>query len=205
MEGWIQSTMQQMGYFGVVFLMFLENVFPPIPSEVVMPLAGYISSQGRLALWGVIVAGMVGSLLGAIPFYYLGRWLGVERIRRWSERHGHWLLLAPKDLDRAERWFERHAKTTVFLGRLVPGVRSLVSIPAGMSDMALVPFLLLTAGGTALWAGLLAAAGHFLGEQYQSIGKYIGPVTYVVLGGLLLGYVIYAWKRHRAKSSGQGA
>lgn len=205
MEGWIQSTMQQSGYFGVVFLMFLENVFPPIPSEVVMPLAGYISSQGRFALWGVIAAGMIGSVLGAIPLYYLGRWLGTERIRRWSERHGYWLMLDPKDLERSERWFDRHAKTTVFLGRLVPGVRSLISIPAGMYEMALVPFLLLTAAGTAVWAALLAAAGHFLGEQYQSIGRYIGPVTYVVLGGLLLWYVIYAWRHHRRKTSGQGA
>ncbi len=201
MEGWIQSTMEQTGYLGVVFLMFLENVFPPIPSEVVMPLAGYIAAQGRLALSGVIVAGMAGSVLGAIPLYYLGRWLGTDRVRRWTERHGHWLLLGTKELDRAERWFDQHAKTTVFLGRLVPGVRSLVSIPAGMSEMALVPFLLLTAAGTALWAGLLATAGHFLGEQYESIGQYIGPVTYVVLGGLLLWYVIYAWRRHRAKNS----
>jgi membrane protein DedA with SNARE-associated domain len=201
MDSWIQSTMQEMGYPGVVLFMFLENVFPPIPSEVVMPLAGFIASQGRLALWGVIVAGMLGSVLGAIPLYYLGRWLGTDRVRRWSERHGHWLLLSPGDLDRAERWFDRHAKTTVFLGRLVPGVRSLVSIPAGMAEMALGPFFLLTAGGTALWAGLLALAGHFLGEKYQSVSRWIGPVTYVVIGGLLLWYLIYAWRRHRQKSS----
>jgi membrane protein DedA with SNARE-associated domain len=199
MDGWIQGTMQEMGYPGVVLFMFLENVFPPIPSEVVMPLAGYIASQGRLALWGVIAAGMVGSVLGAIPLFYLGRWMGTERLRRWSARHGHWLLLSPRDLDRAERWFDRHARTTVFLGRLVPGVRSLVSIPAGMSEMALGPFLLLTAAGTALWSALLATAGHFLGERYESVSRWIGPVTYVVLGGLLLWYLVYAWRRHREK------
>lgn len=202
MDGWIQSTMQQMGYGGVVLLMFLENVFPPIPSEVVMPLAGYASAQGELALWGVIAAGMLGSVLGALPLYYLGRWLGTERLLGWSERHGHWLMLSPRELERAERWFDRHARTTVFLGRLVPGVRSLVSIPAGMYEMALGPFLLLTAGGTALWAGLLALAGHFLGERYESIGRYLGPATYVVLGGLLVWYLVYAGKRHREKRTG---
>ena len=202
MDGWIQGTLQDGGYVAVVGLMLLENVFPPIPSELVMPLSGYTAAQGEMSLWGVIVAGMVGSVLGAIPLYYLGRWLGTERVRRWSERHGHWLMLAPKDLDRAERWFDRHAKTTVFLGRLVPGVRSLVSIPAGMAEMALAPFLLLTAAGTALWAALLAVAGHFLGERYEEVGHYLGPVTYVVVGGLVVWYVVHAWRQHRAKRSG---
>lgn len=199
MSGWIESTMQQMGYLGVVFFMFLENVFPPIPSEVVMPLAGFSATNGQLTLWGVILAGMAGSVLGAIPLYYLGRWIGTERITRWAERHGHWILLSPGEIERSESWFQRHAKTAVFLGRLVPGVRSLISIPAGMYRMPLGSFLLLTASGTLLWSALLATAGRLLGERYQAVSQYLGPVTWVVLGGLLLWYVIYAWRRHRQR------
>lgn len=200
MSGWIESTMQQMGYLGVVLLMFLENVFPPIPSEVVMPLAGFSATQGQLTLRGVILAGMAGSVLGAIPLYYLGRWLGTERLARWAERHGHWVLLSPGEIERADRWFGRHAKSAVFFARLVPGVRSLISIPAGMCGMPLGRFLLLTAAGTLLWSGLLASAGRLLGERYQAVSRYLGPVTYGVLGGLLLWYLIYAWKKHRENS-----
>lgn len=199
MSGWVESTMQQMGYFGVVFFMFLENVFPPIPSEVVMPLAGFSATNGDLTLWGVILAGMVGSVLGAIPLYYLGRWIGTERLTRWAESHGHWILLSPNELERSESWFQRHSKTAVFIGRLVPGVRSLISIPAGMYRMPLPSFLLLTAAGTLLWAGLLAAAGRLLGERYEAVSRYLGPATWIVLGGLFLWYVVFAWRKHRQK------
>jgi membrane protein DedA with SNARE-associated domain len=199
MSKWVEGVLHGMGYPGVALLMFLENVFPPIPSEVVMPLAGFTSTQGRLALWGVIVAGMVGSVAGALPLYFLGRWLGAERLERWAGAHGHWLLLSRKELERARRWFERHAVATVFFGRLVPGVRSLVSIPAGMYRMPLAPFLLWTAAGTGLWAALLALLGHWLGQQYEAVSRYLGPVTYVVLGAIALWYLTYAWTHHRKK------
>lgn len=199
MSSWIESTLHQMGYPGVAFLMFLENVFPPIPSEVVMPLAGFTATQGQLALWGVIAAGMVGSVAGAIPLYYLGRWLGADRLERWAGEHGHWLLLSKKELERARRWFERHAVAAVFLGRLVPGVRSLISIPAGVYAMPLGPFLLWTAAGTGLWAALLALLGRWLGERHETVGRFLGPAAYVILGGLLLWYLGYAWTRHRQK------
>lgn len=202
MSRWIEGVLHGMGYPGVAFLMFLENVFPPIPSEVVMPLAGFTSTQGQLALWGVIVAGMVGSVAGAIPLYYLGRWLGAERLEGWAGDHGHWLLLSRSELERARRWFERHAVAAVFFGRLVPGVRSLVSLPAGMYRMPLPPFLLWTAAGTGLWAALLALLGRALGRQYDAVSRYLGPATYVVLAGLALWYLGYAWTQHRRKHLG---
>lgn len=143
---------------------------------------------------------MAGSVLGAIPLYYLGRCIGTERVTGWAESHGHWILLSPRELERSERWFRRHAKTAVFVGRLVPGVRSLISIPAGMYRMPLGSFLLLTAAGTLLWSALLTSAGRLLGERYQAVSHYLGPVTWMVLTGLLLWYVGYAWRKHRRKS-----
>ena len=200
MSQWMQSTLDSWGYTGVVALMVLENVFPPIPSEVVMPYAGYVAAQGDLRLWGVIVAGTVGSVLGALPLYYLGHRVGVDRLRDWSDRHGHWLMLAPGEIDRASRWFEDHGRKTVFFARLVPGLRSLISIPAGMCRMNLAQFLLWTAAGTAIWAGLLGWAGSALGERYERIGTWLGPVTWIVLGGLAVWYVVYVWRRKRRKA-----
>lgn len=112
--------------------MFLENVFPPIPSEVIMPAAGFAAGQGRLSLIGVIVAGTVGSVAGALFWYYVGKWIGADRLRRWAGRHGRWLTLAPKDIDRVDRWFDQHSGKAVFLGRLVPALRTLISVPAGV-------------------------------------------------------------------------
>lgn len=200
MTGWVKGTLESMGYTGVVLLMFLENVFPPIPSEVVMPFSGYTASQGDLALWGVILAGTAGSVLGALPLYYLGKWIGVERLERWSEAHGHWLMTSPKEIATAQEWFERHGAKTVFFCRFVPGVRSLISIPAGFAEMRLVPFLLWTTLGTGIWAGLLAWAGSALGESYSRIERWLGPASYVVLGGLLVWYVVYVWRRKRRKA-----
>lgn len=162
---WIRSTMETLGYPGIVLLMFLENVFPPIPSELVMPLAGFTSSEGGLSLWGVVAAGTAGSVLGALPLYYLGRAFGEERLAAWADRHGKWLALSGQDVRNADAWFDRHGSKVVLFARLVPGVRSLISIPAGMSNMNMVTFLLYTTLGTGLWAGLLAYVGQLLGNN----------------------------------------
>src|SRR5688500_6903492 len=137
MTQWVTSAVDSFGAWGVLVLMFLENVFPPIPSELIMPLAGFQASRGSMTFWGVVAAGTAGSVLGALPLYYLGRVVGRERLRQWVERHGHWLALSPKDLDSADGWFARHCGAAVFLCRLVPGVRSLISIPAGLHCMPL--------------------------------------------------------------------
>lgn len=197
---WITGLLGSLGYAGVTFLMFLENVFPPIPSELIMPLAGFTAAQGKLSLVGVIVAGTLGSVLGALPLYYLGRRLGADRLRALADRHGRWLTLDGDDIDRAIAWLDRHGRAAVFFGRLVPGVRSLISVPAGIDRMGLAPFLLFTTLGSGIWTGVLAWLGHLLGGRYQEVERYLNPVSYVVLGIVLAGYL---WRvaRHRGRGA----
>jgi membrane protein DedA with SNARE-associated domain len=197
MSEWVKSTMNAMGYPGIALLMFLENVFPPLPSELIMPLAGFTTAQGRLSFAGVIAAGLVGSLAGALPLYYLGRVVGPERLRRWANRHGKWLLMSGEDIERSQGWFERHGGKAVLFCRLVPGVRSLISVPAGVAGMGLAKFLLYSAVGVGLWAGLLAYAGRLLRENYAQVHDYLGPVAYVVLGGLIVLAVGRMWWQKR--------
>lgn len=190
MNDWVTNMVESMGYLGVGLLMMLENVFPPIPSELVMPLAGYVCSKGQMNLWLAIAAGSVGTLIGTLPWYGLARWLDREKVRDWIDRHGHWLTVDNDELDRAERWFDRHGAWMVIVGRLVPGIRTLISVPAGFCRMPLLKYLLYSALGTVVWTGILAYLGKVLGERYETIGKYVGPVSYVVLGTMLLIYVV---------------
>ena len=189
--------MTTLGYPGVALLMFLENVFPPIPSELIMPLAGFTAGRGDLSFIGVVVAGALGSLLGQLPLYYLGRWASEDKLVAWAERYGKWLTLSGQDIKKADNWFDRHGHKAVFLARLVPGLRSLISIPAGISEMPLTTFWLYSALGTTLWALLLAALGGLLGENYTLVDTYLGPVSLVVLGGLLVFAVFWIVRRRR--------
>ncbi len=195
MFDWIQQTMTTLGYPGVALLMFLENVFPPIPSELIMPLAGFSAASGDLSFIGVVIAGAVGSLLGQLPLYYLGRWAHEDRLVAWADRYGKWLTLSGKDIKKADDWFDRHGHKAVFLARLVPGLRSLISIPAGMSEMPLTTFWLYSALGTTLWVLLLTALGGLLGQNYQLVDTYLGPVSLVVLGGLSVFAVVWILRR----------
>ena len=142
MAEWIKSFMESLGYLGIGLLMFLENIFPPIPSELIMPLAGFTAAQGRLSFWGAVAAGIVGSVLGQLPLYYLGRLAGEEQLKRWADRYGKWLTVSHEEIERAKGWFDHHGGKAVFLCRLIPGIRSLISIPAGMAKMHLLAFLL---------------------------------------------------------------
>ncbi len=198
MSEWIKSTMEQFSYAGIIFLMVLENVFPPIPSELIMPLAGFISTQGELSLAFVILAGTAGSVLGAIPLYYLGHWAGEDRLRRWAQKHGKWIGLSPKDLDKSHDWFERHGGKTVLLCRVIPGIRSLISIPAGVSRMPLPRFLAYTTIGSAVWSSILAGAGRALGSNYEQVEKVIGPISTAIVVGIVLTLVIRAVRQSRA-------
>jgi membrane protein DedA with SNARE-associated domain len=194
---WITGTIEQLGYFGVITLTFLENVFPPIPSEVVIPLAGFVSATGRLRLDAVIAAATAGSLAGAAFWYAVGRRVGERRLRAWVERSGKWLTLSPADIDRAQQWFERHGRTAVLVGRVIPGVRTLVSLPAGFSRMPMARFLLLSAAGTLLWTGALAYAGVALQANYTRVGDYVNTATNIVLVGigvLIVRRYIRCWK-----------
>lgn len=197
---WIQHTMTSLGYPGVALLMFLENIFPPIPSELIMPLAGFTAGRGDLSFVGVVLAGALGSLLGQLPLYYLGRWVGEDKLVGWADRYGKWLTVSGSDIKKADDWFDKHGHKTVFFARLVPGLRSLISIPAGLSEMHLPTFLIYSALGTGLWALLLAALGGLLGENYEAVDTYLGPVAFVVLGGLTLWAVVWVVRRRRAQS-----
>ena len=180
MFDWITDIVDRTGYFGVFLLMLAENVFPPIPSELIMPLAGYAAAQGKLNGMLVVLAGSAGSLLGASLWYYVGCWLGRERLRRIAARHGRWLTITPGQLDEARDWFGRHGTKAVFIGRLVPTVRTLISVPAGVAGMPLKRFLTFTALGTVIWTSLLAAAGYLLQDQYGRVAGYVEPVSNAV-------------------------
>jgi membrane protein DedA with SNARE-associated domain len=189
MADWIIRTIQSTGYFGIVFLMFLENVFPPIPSEFIMPLAGFMASKEEQTLSGVVLAGTIGSVLGALALYYAGYFIGEERLNRLIVKYGRWLTISLEDLERAKRWFEKHGRLAVLVCRLVPGIRSLISIPAGIARMPLVSFLFYTAIGAGFWTALLAYGGYVLGDKFQQVEKYLNPVSYVVLLAIALIYV----------------
>lgn len=191
MFDWITDFVEKSGYLGVALLMFAENVFPPIPSELIMPLAGFTAARGELSLVLVIAAGMVGSVAGTLLWYYAGRWLGLGRLKRFAARHGRWLTLSPTELDQAQAFFSRHCAKAVFFGRLVPALRTLISIPAGIVEMALPRFLLYSTLGTLLWTAFLAGAGYLLEAQYRAVEQWLNPVTNLILGAAL---VFYAYR-----------
>jgi membrane protein DedA with SNARE-associated domain len=190
MANWVTGVLSSTGYFGLVFLMFTENVFPPIPSELIVPLAGYLTRMGKLTLAGVIVAGTLGSLLGAIFLYYFGRKLGYRRTCEFAQRRGRWLTVSEKDVARAKKWFDRHGGMAVFICRLVPGIRSLISIPAGISRMPLPAFIAYTTAGSALWTAILTALGWALAQNYKVVDRYLDPVSAVLVGGIVVLYIV---------------
>lgn len=195
MAEWIQQLMDQLGYLGILLLMVLENLFPPIPSELIMPSAGFAAARGELNLFLVIAAGTVGSVVGTLPLYFVGRVFDEERLVTWADRYGRWLTLKGDDIRRADAWFDRHGRAAVLFGRLVPGIRSLLSLPAGMSDMPLGQFVLYSAIGSGLWASVLTAAGYLLGEHYDRVEAYIAPASKVVLAVLLAAAAVWFLRR----------
>ncbi|MBE9035399.1 DedA family protein [aff. Roholtiella sp. LEGE 12411] len=196
---WITNTINYMGYLGIALLMFVENLFPPIPSELIMPLAGFTAraTPDKLNIIGVFFAGLIGSVLGALVWYYPGKFLGEERLKTWADRYGRWLAISSKDITKATRWFDRQGNKAVLIGRLVPGVRTLISVPAGISSMHLLPFLFYTTLGSAAWVGLLTYSGYILGSQYELVDKYLAPVSKIVFGVLVLAFVFWVLKRKR--------
>ena len=191
MSDWVTRLIEQSGYLGVAFLMFLETIFPPIPSEVIMPVAGVAAAKGKLSFTLSVLSGTAGAMLGNIVWYLAARALGHDRLRPIVKRHGKWLTLDWKDVERAHRWFDAHGIAFVLLGRLIPTVRSLVSIPAGLLDMRFRNFVIASTIGTAIWTGILAGAGYKLQENFRDIGKVIGPASNVILGTLV---AIYVWR-----------
>ncbi|WP_286192099.1 DedA family protein [Roseomonas genomospecies 6] len=176
------------GYAGIALLMLLENVFPPIPSELIMPLAGFVAARGDLSLPLVVLAGGAGSVAGALLWYYAGLWLGGERLKRLAARHGRWLTVAPSQVDEASGWFRRHSAASVLVGRLIPAVRTLISVPAGIAGMGLARFLVYSTIGTALWSMVLAGAGYVLEGQYDKVAGWMDPAAKLVIAAFAAWY-----------------
>mgnify|MGYP002682762455 FL=1 len=190
----IEDIIAALGYPGITLVMFLENIFPPIPSEIVMPFAGFlVADNGEMTFPGIVIAGALGSVLGALVIYYVGVWADDLVIRRFIRRYGRYFTVSEQDLDRALSFFDRYGEAIVFFGRLIPIIRSLISLPAGMKRMPLRRFLLFTALGTAIWTALLSAAGVILKENWEDILTFIDTyqmVTLVVVGAAVLVLVI---------------
>lgn len=189
MASWVESIVESTGVFGIAFLMLLENVFPPIPSELIMPLAGYTAARGEANIALVIVAGSLGSLAGAVLWFALGYWVGEERVKRFADRYGRWLTLSREDIDKADDWFDEHGHKAVLIGRLIPTVRTLISAPAGISEMAWGRFLLYSGIGTAAWTAALALLGYWLGSQYKNVTAWLDPISLGVLALIVLYYL----------------
>ncbi|WP_300016464.1 DedA family protein [Pseudonocardia sp.] len=197
MADWIFAIVDRLGAAGVGLLILLENVIPPIPSEVILPLAGFRARTGTLNLLTVWPAATAGSVLGALILYGLGAWLGHERLRRLARRR--WFVFASvRDIDRGDELFDRHGGKVVLLARCVPFLRSVVSIPAGISGMPVLRFTVLTAIGSGVWNAAFLAIGWALGENWDTVEQWLGPVSYVVIGLVVVGLVVLAVRRRRS-------
>ncbi|MEV4216613.1 MULTISPECIES: DedA family protein [unclassified Nonomuraea] len=189
---WVTGLMESLGAPGAGLAVALENLFPPVPSEVILPLAGFTVSRGELVLWQVLVWTTVGSVAGALALYGIGAALGRDRMHALAEKVP---LVKVDDVRKTEAWFERHGRKTVFFGRMVPIFRSLISIPAGVERMPLPAFTLFTTLGSFLWNTALVMAGYLLGEQWSLVERYVGILTYVVIGLIVLAVGVFVWKR----------
>ena len=160
-------------YFVISFAMFLENLIPPIPSEIIMPLGGFFVYTGDLNFYILIVSGLIGTVVGALPWYFLGKLLNEKKLSNFIDRKGKFVGISLKDLDKSRLWFEKYGVLLVFWGRLIPGIRTLISVPAGIELMPLNKFLIWTSLGSLIWVIFLTSAGYFFGENYEIIGSYI--------------------------------
>jgi len=203
MSDWVVRLIEQSGYLGVAFLMFLETIFPPIPSEVIMPVAGVAAAQGKLSFIPVVASGTAGAMLGNTVWYLAARALGVERLKPVIRDYGRWLTISWPEVQRAQRWFALHGMAFVLLGRLVPTIRSLVSVPAGLLKLRFRTFFIASLVGTAVWTAVLAGAGYKLQENVSEVGRMIGPVSNAILIVLAAGYAWRLWTHRNQKHSGE--
>ncbi|ENX52958.1 MULTISPECIES: DedA family protein [Acinetobacter] len=195
LEEWVLSIMEKLGYLGIAFLMFLDNIFPPIPSEIIMPSAGYTASKGELTLIGVIIAGSAGSILAAMLFYWIGRKVPQQRLFQFIERYGKYLRIQVADLDKALTWFNKHGHRIVFFGRMIPAVRSLISIPAGISRMPFSKFMLYSSAGTLIWTSFLAYLGYHFSENQALMLAILQRISYLIFALIALYIIWWAIKK----------
>jgi len=197
MNDWVIRLIEQSGYLGGGFLLFLETVFPPIPSEVIMPIAGMAAAEGKMQFGFVVASGTSGAMLGNIVWYLAARALGVERLEPLIRRHGRWVTMTWPEVERAQKWFRENGIFFVFLGRLIPTVRSLVSVPAGLLKMRFKTFFLASVLGTLGWTALLASAGYKMRENYGEMEQWVGSASNAVLVVLAAGYLWRLWTHRR--------
>jgi membrane protein DedA with SNARE-associated domain len=190
---WVTDIVAAGGWPGVLALMFLENLFPPIPSEVIMPLAGFAAARGQMSFTLAVIAGIVGTLLGNAFWYELARVIGSARIRPLFARYGRWFMVDEKDFDRAETTLKKYGPPALFFGRLLPAIRTLISIPAGLARIPRGVFYVWTALGSAVWILFLTTAGYWMEEHYDRIEGWLGPLSYVVVGGIVGAYLWHIW------------
>lgn len=198
---WIPNVMNQLGYWGIGLLMFLENLFPPIPSELIMPLAGFTVAKGQMDFILVIIAGVVGTILGAFPWYYIGKFISEERLEHLADKYGKWISVSSKDIKKANNWFNKHGGKAVFFCRLVPGVRTLISLPAGINNMPLIPFTIYSTLGTTIWVTFLTFLGYKLGDHYELVDQYLGPVSKIVLAIIVIFFILWVVRKQMRRSS----
>lgn len=191
MAEWITETMTSLGYVGIALLMFLENLFPPIPSELIMPLAGFTISKGEFEFIPAVLAGTIGTVAGGFFWYYAGKFFSEKRLEQLADRYGKWISVSSEDIRKANQWFNKHGIKAVFLCRLVPGVRTLISLPAGFNDMALIPYTFYSTLGTALWVSFLTYVGLKLGDNYEKVEVYLGPLSKIALLSLIIWFGVW--------------
>ena len=208
---WVQDVINQFGYFGVALLVIIENVFPPIPSEIVLPFAGFVAQQGSGAaqsdtsVIGMMIAATIGSVVGALILYFVSAAIGPDRLRAFVEKFGKWFGVKRSDLVRAEAWFDRRSLLAVLVGRCVPLIRSIVSIPAGFRRMKLSSFVVLTAIGSAVWNIALIGAGAVLKDQWDVVGDYVGVFQWVVVAAIIVVLAKFVLSRIKRRNTSKSS
>jgi membrane protein DedA with SNARE-associated domain len=192
---WATSVVETLGYGGVAFLVALENLFPPIPSEVVLPLAGFVAAGGEASFTGMVGAATIGSIVGAFVLYGISAAIGPVRLRALVARYGRWFSLDEADLDRTETWFDRRANLAVLICRCIPLMRSLISIPAGFRRMSIIPFSLYTLLGSVVWNVVLVGAGYLLGERWHQVEEPLVLFQTAVLVVIAVAVAWFVWRR----------
>ena len=211
LASWVQDVINQFGYFGVALLVIVENVFPPIPSEIVLPFAGFVAQQGSGAaqsdtsVIGMMIAATIGSVVGALILYFVSAAIGPDRLRAFVEKFGKWFGVKSSDLVRAEAWFDRRSSLAVLVGRCVPLIRSIVSIPAGFRRMKLSSFVVLTAIGSAVWNIALIGAGAVLKDQWDVVGDYVGVFQWVVVAAIIVVLAKFVLSRIKRRNTSKSS
>ncbi|MBJ7579223.1 DedA family protein [Devosia sp. MC532] len=196
MTDWIIQTISELGYLGIFLVMLAESIFPPIPSELIIPFAGFAAANGDLSLAGVLITATVGAVVGMLPWYFAGRLFGLNRVRWMADKFGRLMAFNADEIDIAVVWFKRYGPIIVLFGRLIPLIRTLISIPAGLSRMPLWIFLLASTIGSLIWNTFLTLAGYILHEHYEAIEVFLDPLSYIVLAVVVVLYIfrVVTWK-----------